>query len=148
MAFIPIDPSPCSTRTCLSGFATCAPIPYGNPTPIVPVTPEFKRCPGIYVDIDCLPKCKISFPSTEMMASLSKNSSISLHKRNGCIGVWSELSNGAVWAILFSLASRNPTIQGDSSAPEKSGLLCSANSNNWLMTALASPKMPISIFRL
>jgi hypothetical protein len=55
IAFMPSEPSPCTTITCLSGHATFAPTPNGKPTPMVPNGPEFSRWPGENVGIVCRP---------------------------------------------------------------------------------------------
>ena len=84
IAFMPIEPSPCSTSTCLSGLASLAPMPLGQ---AYAHGAGYRRSsgggPGTWVLMDWRPKCRISLPSTETMASRSRKLLISLHRRSG-----------------------------------------------------------------
>ena len=73
--------------TCLSGHAILAPTPKGMPTPIIPNGPEFRRWPGANVGIDWRPKFRISWPSTQRIASRFMKFFTSSHRRSGWIGV-------------------------------------------------------------
>src|SRR5262249_62374323 len=66
--FIPNDPSPLSTITCVLGLATFAPKPNGTATPMQPLGPAFTRCPAECVGIDWRRGCRRPRPGAPLMA--------------------------------------------------------------------------------
>ena len=139
--FKPNEPSPWISTTCLSGRATFAPTANGMPTPIVPNVPEFMRCLGINVGIDCRPKFRISWPSTTSTPSRSMKSRTSLHSRSGCMGVLLvDMAFSASGALRLSISDsrpRQPAYKLDlTRVPEAS--------SNCFITILASPVMATS----